>query len=85
MRGLRGPWSFLVTHGVPWGRRFPFVVIGPLGGIAVRFGGLEKVFLDFDPYGGLSFYDRAFGLLASPTFLEPPHIAGVRSMVGSSS
>ena len=23
-----------------------------------------------------SFYDRAFGLLASPTFLEPPRVAG---------
>ena len=37
-------------------------------GIAVRFGGSEKVFPDFDPYGGLSFCDHAFGLLASPTF-----------------
>ena len=36
--------------------------------------------LGFEP----SFYDRAFGLLASPTFLEPPHVAGVWSRVGSS-
>ena len=38
-----------------WGRRFPFIVIGPLGGIAVRFGGSKKVFPDSDPYGGLLF------------------------------
>ena len=57
---------------------------GPLGGIAVRFGASKKVFLDFDPYGGLSFYDRAFGLLASPTFLEPPPVVGVRLRVDSS-
>ena len=68
-----------------WGRRFPFVVIEPLGCIAVRFGGSEKVFPDFDPYGGLSFCDRAIGLLVSPTFLEPTHVAGVRSKVGSPS
>ena len=60
-------------------------MIGALDGIAVRFGGSEKVFPDFDPYGCLSFYDRAFGLLASPTILEPPHIARVRTKVGSSS
>ena len=24
-----------------------------------------------------SFYDRAFGLLVSPTSLEPPHVVGV--------
>ena len=34
--------------------------------------GLERVFPDFDLYGGLSFYDHASGLRASPTFLEPP-------------
>ena len=60
-------------------------MIEPLGGIAMRFGGSEKVFPDFDPYGGLSFCDRAFGLLASLTFLEPPHVVGVRSRVGLSS
>ena len=60
-------------------------MIGPLRGIAVRFGGSENVFPDFDPYGGLSFYDCVFGLLVGPTFLEPPHIAGVRLRVGSSS
>ena len=73
---------------LPWrvlGTTFPFVVIGPLGGIAMRFCGSKKVFPDFDPYGGLPFYDRAFGLLASPTFLEPPTIAGVRSMISLSS
>ena len=43
-----------------------------------------KVFPDFDPYRGLSFYDRAFVVLASPTFLEPPPVAGVRSRIGSS-
>ena len=59
-------------------------MIGPLRGIAVRFGGSKKVFPDSDTYGGLSFYDRAFGLLASPTFLEPPPITGVQSRVGSS-
>ena len=37
----------------------------------MRFGGSEKVFPDFDPYGTLSFCDRAFGLRTSPTFLEP--------------
>ena len=84
MGGLCGPWPSFVAHGVSWGRRFPFVVIGPLGGIAVRFGGSEKVFLDFDPYGGLLFYDRAFGLRASPTFIEPPPVAGVWSRIGSS-
>ena len=42
-----------------------------------------KVFPDFDPYRGLSFYDRAFVVLASPTFLEPPPVAGVRSRVDS--
>ena len=31
-----------------------------------------------------SFYDRALGLLASLTFLEPPRVAGVQSRVGSS-
>ena len=60
-----------------WGRRFSFVVIGPLGGIAVIFGGSEKVFPNSDPYGGLSFYDRTFGLLASPTFVDPsPAVEG---------
>ena len=67
-----------------WGRWFPFIEIGPLEGIAVRFGGLEKVFPDFDPYGGLLFYDRAFGLRASPTFLEPSPVVGVLSRIGSS-
>ena len=47
----------------------------------MRFGWSKKVFPDFDPYGGLSFYDCAFGLLASPTFLELPRVAGVRSRV----
>ena len=50
----------------------------------MRFGGSEKVFPNFDPYGGLLFCDCAFGLRASPTFLEPPCIAGVQSRVGSS-
>ena len=54
-------------------------MIGPLGGIAVRIGGSKKVFPDFDPFGGLLFYDRVFGLRVSPTFLEPPPVAGVRS------
>ena len=31
----------------------------------------------------LSFCDRAFGLLASPTFPERPRVAGIRSRVGS--
>ena len=53
--------------------------IGPLEDIAVRFGGSEKVFPESDPYGGLWFYDRAFGLFASPTFLEPPRVARVQS------
>ena len=33
---------------------------------------MERVFPDFDLYGGLSFYDHASGLRASSTFLEPP-------------
>ena len=41
---------------------------------------LETLFLVFVRTPSLgsepSFYDHAFGLLASPTFLEPPHIAG---------
>ena len=49
-----------------------FIVIRPLGGMAVSFGGSEKVFLDFDPYGGLLFCDRALDLCASPTFLKTP-------------
>ena len=43
----------------------------------MRFCGLEKVFPDFDPYRGLSFCDREFGLLASLTFLEPPCVVWV--------
>ena len=35
-------------------------MIGPLGGITVRFGGSEKVFPDSDPYGGLSFCESNF-------------------------
>ena len=65
-------------------QRFPLIVIGHLGGIAMRFGGSEKVFPNFNPYGGLSFYDHAFGLRATQTFLVPPPIAGVLSRVGSS-
>jgi hypothetical protein len=57
------------------------MMLGPLKGIATRFGGLEKVFPNSDPYGGLTdlqmFCDRAFSLLASPTFLEPPSIVGI--------
>ena len=34
--------------------------------------GQKRSFPDFDPYGGLSFCDRAFGLYASPNFLKPP-------------
>ena len=49
-----------MAHGVSWGRQFPFVVIGPLGGIAMRFGRSEKVFPDSDPYGGLSFCESNF-------------------------
>ena len=49
---------------------------------------LETLFLVFIRTPSLgsepSFYDLVFGLLASPTFLEPPGIAGVRSRVGSS-
>ena len=59
-------------------------MIGPLEGIAVRFGGSKKVFPDSDPYGGLLFYDRVFGLRVSPTFLEPPPVVGVQSRIGSS-
>ena len=58
-------------------------MIGPLGGIDVRFGGSKKVFLDFDPYGGLLFCNSAFGLLVSPVFFEPPCIAGDWLRVGS--
>ena len=59
-------------------------MIGPLGGIAVRFGGSEKVFPDPEPYGGLLFYDRTLNLRASPTFLKTPPVAGVQSRIGSS-
>ena len=48
----------------------------------------RNVILSFCTYPSLgsepSSYDRAFGLLVSPTSLEPPHIAGFRSRVGSS-
>jgi len=30
----------------------------------------------------LSFYDHALGLFISPTFLEPPRVAGIQSWVG---
>ena len=50
----------------------------------MRFGGSKKVFPDFDPFGGLLFYDRVFGLRVSPTFLEPPPVVGVQSRIGSS-
>ena len=46
---------------------------------------LEMLFLVFARTPSLGseplFCDRAFGLLASQTFLEPPHIGGVRSRV----
>ena len=41
--------------------------------------GWKRSFLTFDPHGGPSFCDRVSGLLASPTFLEPPRVARVRS------
>ena len=44
---------------------------------------LEMLFLVFVRTASLgseqSFYDRTFGVLASPTFLEPPRVVGVRS------
>ena len=53
-----------------------------------RFFVLEMLFLIFVHTPSLgsepSFYDHTFGLLASPTFLEPPRVAGVLSRVGSS-
>ena len=49
---------------------------------------LETLFLVFARTLSLgsetSFYDRAFGLLVSPTFLEPPRVARVWSRVDSS-
>ena len=50
----------------------------------MRFHGSKKIFLDFEPYEGLSFYGRAFGLRASPTFLEPLPTVGVWSRIDSS-
>ena len=37
------------------------------------------------PYLGFwrSFHDRAFGLIAGLAFLEPPHVVGIWSRVGS--